>query len=64
VGDAVTLTVQRHTEDLTVYLTRDRKRGWRVRVCLSEDGDPRRLSPAERQEALRRAADGMDETGR
>lgn len=60
----MTLTVRRHAEDLTVYLTRDRKRGWRVRACLSEDGDPRRLSPDERQEALRRADAGMDETGR
>ena len=60
----MTLTVRRPSEDLSVYLTRDKARGWRVRTCISEDGERRRLSRSERHEVLRRAEDGLDETGR
>ena len=60
----VTLTVLRHgCQYLTVVLTHGAY-GWVVDCSIDEMGTPVVLTPAETAEAIRRASEGEDDTGR
>ncbi len=59
---AVTITLPRESEDITVVL-REKATGWVVVKALDEDGDSVKLTPAEVQIVKHWAEQGVDETG-
>ncbi len=59
---AVTITLPRESEDITVVL-REKATGWVVVKALDEDGDSVKLTPAEVQIVTHWAEQGVDETG-
>ena len=59
---AVTITLPRESEDITVVL-REKATGWVVVKAIDEDGDSVKLTPAEVQIVTHWAEQGVDETG-
>ena len=60
----VTLTVMRGAHALTVVCTYDHAYGWVVDASIDEFGNAVALTKQEQAEALLRASEGEDETGR
>ncbi len=60
----VTLTVMRGAHYLTVVCTYNHAYGWVVDASIDEYGNTVTLTEQERSEAIRRASEGEDDTGR
>jgi hypothetical protein len=59
-----TVTICRNQLDLTVLVSYNTRGRDRIVVAIDENGERVRLTPEERAQALARARDGQDETGR